>query len=173
MRWIPFIIVLLIFMLVGSSGLMDFISFGDYNIKPALMLVVMVFFAINCETAEAIACSFAIGLAADISSSSMVMGPHTVSFGIIGTAISFLQASVIMKRLIYQSICIFLSGLLAATMAEAMIYNKSGNTLNSFTVIAMTSLYSALIGPFVWFFLKAIIEILVIDPPRYSRKLER
>ena len=169
MRWIPFIVVLLLFMLVASSGLLDFISFGDYNIKPSLMLVVMVFFAINCETAEAIACSFAIGLAADISSSAMVMGPHTVSFGIIGTAISFLQAPIIMKRLIYQAICIFLSGLLAATMAEAMIYNKSGFTLNSFTVIAMTTLYSALIGPFVWMFLKAIFEMLVIDPPRNTR----
>lgn len=160
-------------MLVASSGVLDFVSFGDYNIKPGLMLIVMVFFAVNCETAEAIACSFVIGLAADISSASMVMGPHTVSFGIIGTAISFLQAPVIMKRLIYQATCIFVSGLLAATMAEAMIYNKSGFTLNSFTVIAMTTLYSALIGPFVWMFLRAIFEILVIDPPRYSRKTER
>ncbi|MBW8015700.1 MAG: rod shape-determining protein MreD [Planctomycetes bacterium] len=174
MRWIPFIIVLAVFMLVASSSVLDFISFGDYNIKPELMLIVMVFFAINCETSEAMACSFAIGLAADISSSSMVMGPHTVSFGIIGTAISFLRGQVIMKRLIFQAICIFVSGLLAGTMAEAMIYRKlSGQTLNSFAVIVMTTLYSALIGPLIWLGLKAIFNMLVIEPPHYARQTDR
>jgi rod shape-determining protein MreD len=171
MRWIPFIIVLLFVMLVASSGVLDLISFGDYNIQPSLLLIVMVFFAVNCETAEAIACSFVIGLAADISSSAMVMGPHVVSFGIIGTAISFLEGRIIMKRLIFQVICIFASGLLAATMAEAMIYSKlSGLTLNSFPVILMVTAYSALIGPIVWFFLRAILNLVVINPLNYARK---
>ncbi len=33
------------------------------SIKPSLMLIVMIFFAINCETSEAMLCSFVIGLA--------------------------------------------------------------------------------------------------------------
>jgi rod shape-determining protein MreD len=135
------------------------------------LLIVMVFFAVNCETAEAIACSFVIGLAADISSSAMVMGPHVVSFGIIGTAVSFLEGQIIMKRLVFQVICIFASGLLAATMAEAMIYSKlSGLTLNSFPVILMVTAYSALIGPIVWFLLRAILNLVVINPLNYARK---
>jgi len=174
MKWIPFIIFLTIAMLLASSSLLDYISIGNYNIKPSLMLIVMVFFAINCEPAEAIACSFVIGLAADMSSSAMVMGPHTVSFGIIGTAISFLRGDIIMKRLVYQAICIFASGLLAGTMVEAMIFSKlSGHTLNSFPVIAMTTIYSAVIGPFIWIFFMAIFTMLVIEMPNYTRKKER
>lgn len=170
MRWIPFIIVLLIVMLISSSSLPDIISLSNYNIQPSLLLIVMLFFAVNCEMSNAIACSFIIGLAADICSSSMTMGPYTISFGIVGTAISFLQSPLIMKSLIYQMICIFASGLIIESMAEAMVYSKlSGLTLNSFSVIMMVTLYSALIGPFIWLLFSAIIGFLVIDPPRYAR----
>lgn len=170
MRWTPFIIVLSIVMLIASSGLVDMISLGDYNIQPSLLLIVMLFFAVNCETSEAIACSFVIGLAADICSSSMTMGPYTVSFGIVGTAVSFLQSSLIMKRMIYQMVCIFASSLIIESMAEAMVFSKlSGQTLNSFFVILMVTSYSAVIGPFVWLALKATLGLFVIDPPRYGR----
>lgn len=174
MKWTPFLIFLAVIMLVSSSSLGDFISVGDYNIRPSLMLIVMIFFAINCEIYEAMICSFVIGLAADISSSAMVIGPHTVSFVFVGTAISFLQGPVVMQRLVYQGICILLSGFVAATMTEAMIYKKlSGMTLYSFEVIAMTVLYSALIGPFIWLVLKPVLHIILIEPPSYTRKGER
>ena len=174
MRWIPFIIFLTIVMLIASSSLGDMISLGNNNIQPSLLLIVMVFFAVNCEMAEAIACSFVIGLAADICSSSMVMGPCAVSFGIVGTAISFLQNRVIMRRLIYQAICIFAAGLLTGTMSEAMVFSKlSGQTLNSFSVIMMVTLYSAAIGPFIWLFLSTIFSMLVIELPHFARKDDR
>jgi len=174
MKWGPFIILIAIFMLIASSSLLDFVSFGDFNIKPSIMLIVMLFFAVNCEPAQAIACSFAIGLAADISSTSMAMGPHTVSFGIIGTAISFLQGQLIMKNILYQAISIFAAGLLALTMAEAMIFNKlSGNTLNSFPAILMVTAYSSLVGPFIWMLLKPLIKLVVIEPPNYTRITDR
>lgn len=170
MRWIPFIITILIVMLIASSSIGDFISLGDYSIQPSLLLIVMLFFAVNCETSEAIACSFAIGLAADICSSSMAMGPYTISFGIVGTAVSFLQSPLVMKRILYQMICIFAAGLIIESMAEAMVFSKlSGQTLNSFPVIIMGTLYSALLGPFVWLIFTAILKLLVIDPPRYGR----
>ncbi len=173
MRWIPFIIFLLAVVLIASSSLGDFISVGDYSIQPSLMLIVMVFFAVNCEPSQAIACSFVIGLAADISSASMSMGPYAVSFGIVGTAISFLQSAIIMKRLIYQVICIFAVGLLTGTMAEALTFSKlSGQTANSLSVIAMVALYSAVIGPFIWFFFSAILGALIIEPTRYARKVD-
>ena len=173
MKWIPFIIFISIMTLIGSSGLCDMISVGDYNIQPSLLLIVMVFFAVNCETSEAIACSFAVGLAADISSASMSMGPYCVSFGIVGTAISFLQSSLIMKRLAYQAICILATGLLTGTMVEALTYSKlSGQTANSLSVITMVALYSAVIGPFIWLVFSAILGMLVIEPTRYARKIE-
>lgn len=173
MRWIPFIFFLVIIMLIAASSLGDMISLGDYNIQPSLMLIVMIFFAVNCETSEAMICSFVIGLAADISSASMSMGPHAVTFGIVGTAISFIQSSLIMKRIAYQAICIFATGFLTGTMIEALTYSKlSGQTANSLSVITMVALYSAAIGPFIWFFFSAILGILVNKPTRYARKIE-
>jgi rod shape-determining protein MreD len=173
MRWIPFIVFLAIIVLIASSSLGDMIAVGEYNIQPSLLLIVMVFFAINCETSEAIACSFIIGLAADISSTSMAMGPYTVSFGIVGTAISFVQSALVMKRLIYQMICIFATGLLTGTMVEAMTFSKlSGQTANSLAVIAMVTLYSAIIGPFLWLVFSAIFGMLVVEIPRHARKIE-
>lgn len=174
MRWIRFLIVLLIVTLINASNLLDAISIGSLSIKPDLLLILLVFFAINCETSEAIISSFAIGFAADISGAAMAMGPYMISFGIFGTVISFFRRSVIMEKLIYQGISILIMGLIAIVTAEAMIFSKlSGYTANSFKVIAMISLYSALTGPFIWFVFSAIFELLLANQPHFGRNSER
>ena len=69
---------------IGASEVMDVISVTDQNIKPNLLLILLVYFAISCDSYDAIICSFAIGLAADITGT--LIGPYFLSFGIIGTA---------------------------------------------------------------------------------------
>ena len=167
MRWIWFFIILFIVTLVNASTLMDAAAIGSLNIKPDLLLIMLVFFAINCETSDAILCSFAIGFAADISGSSMTMGPHIISFGIMGSALSFLRRSVIMRNLIYQGLCIFIVGLVSGMMAEGMIYSKlSGYSANSFITVALSSIYSAIIGPVIWLGFTAMFRLLVPNQPK-------
>lgn len=166
MRWIFFYIVLLLVTLANASTLLDATAIGALNTKPDLLLIILVFFAINCETSDAIICSFAIGFAADISSSSMTMGPCIISYGILGSALSFLRRSVIMDKFIYQIFCIFIVGLVGGMMVEGMIYSKlDGYTANSVTAVAMSALYSALVGPVIWIGFTAIFDLLVPNQP--------
>ena len=174
MRWIRFLFLLTIVTLINASSLLDLVSIGAFNIKPDLLLILMVFFAINCNTKDAILSCFAIGAAADISSTAMTVGPGIISFVIFGGAVSFLQRSVIMSRFIFQVISIFLVGLLTGVMTQVLVFTKlSGYTYNSIAVIAMVGVYSALIGPFVWLFLSKIFNQFVDVQPLFGRSTEK
>jgi rod shape-determining protein MreD len=80
MRWFRFSLFVIAVTLI-QAGLVDIISL--VNVRPDLLLILLVFFAIYCDTTEAIISSFAIGFAADIIGSAM--GPQMISFGLFGT----------------------------------------------------------------------------------------
>ena len=113
MRWLRFLIVLLICTLLNAGNLLNTVSVSSFNIRPDLLLILLVFVAINCETSDAIIASFIVGFAADISGSAI--GPFTVGFGVVGLMISQLRKVVIMKRMVHQAAAIFVIGLIAGT----------------------------------------------------------
>ncbi len=144
MRWLRFGVFILIAAILQASVL------AGLNIKPDLLLVLLVFFAVYCNTAEAIITSFAIGFVADIIGSAM--GPYTVSFGLFGTLLAYLHRAVAIRKMPYQSAAIFITCLLAGTLAYLLTFLKGTSAVHSVhgAVIFWTSLYSAIVGPFLF-----------------------
>ena len=149
MKWIRFIILLLVLTLMNVHSLMDYIAIGSLDIKPDLLLILLVFVSINCNPYDTLIAGFAIGFASDISGEAM--GPATLMYGLFAGAISFIRQVVIMKRAVHQGLAVFIVGVLSGFMIELMTLLKTGECVSSvFKVVTMTALYSAVAAPFVW-----------------------
>lgn len=148
MRWFRFAVFILTVTVLQAS-LLDIIAVTDLNIKPDLLLILLVFFAIYSNTSEAIITSFTIGFAADIIGPEM--GPQIIGFGLFGTALAYLHRVIAIKKMAYQSAAIFITGFLAGTVAQLLALLKGQSAVSDvYTVIAGTSLYSAIVGPFLF-----------------------
>ena len=148
MRWLRFAVFILIVTVLQAS-LLNIIAVTDLNIKPDLLLILLVFFAIYCNTSEAIITSFTIGFAADIIGPEM--GPQIISFGLFGTALAYLHRVIAIRKMSYQSAAIFITGFLAGGVVYLLTYLKGQPTGSGiYAVLFGTSLYSALVGPFLF-----------------------
>ena len=151
MRWFRFAVFICLATVLQAS-LVDIIAV--INTKPDLLLILLVFFATHCNTSEAIVTSFTIGFAADIIGPAM--GPQTISFGLFGTALVYLHHVIAIEKMPYQSLVIFITGLLAGALANLLIFLKltflEGEPTAQiiYAVLLGTSIYSALIGPFLF-----------------------
>jgi len=140
MRWLRFAGVLCL-AAVLQAGLLAHLS-----IKPDLLLILLVFFAVYSRTSDAIITSFATGFAADIIG--FTMGPQIISFGLFGTALAHLHRVVNIRKISYQVPAIFVTGFLAGCLANLLTLFKGEQApANIYSVLFATSLFSALIGP--------------------------
>ncbi len=168
MRWVRFSILLLVCTLLNAGNLLNSISLSSFNIRPDLLLVLLVFLSINCETTDAVIASFIIGFAADISGTAI--GPYTISFGLIGSVISQMHKVVIMKRMVHQATAIFVTGIITGVLGRFLTFFKTGETAsNVYVVVFGSCLYSALVGPVIWGGLSAISGWLGVRKQRYGR----
>jgi rod shape-determining protein MreD len=146
MRWLRFAVLILI-VTVLQAEMVNILAVTRWDFKPDLLLILLVFFAIYCNTSEAIVTSFTIGFAADIIGPAM--GAQTLSFGLFGTLLAYLHRVISIKKIPYQSAAIFMTGLLAGTLAYFLSLLKGQPApSNVYGVIFGTSLYSGLVGPF-------------------------
>jgi len=146
MRWFRFAVFISL-ATVLQAGLVDIIAIE--NIKPDLLLILLVFFAIYCNTSEAIITSFTIGFAADIIGSAM--GPRIISFGLFGTLLAYLRRVIAIRKMPYQSAVIFITSFLAGVLAHFLTFLKGQPTPpNMCAALFGTSLYSSLVGPFLF-----------------------
>ena len=148
MKWLRFAFLLLAAAVIQSSALISVISLTDMHIKPDILLILMVYFAINCDSYDVIITSFAIGFAADITGT--LIGPHIISFGIAGTALSYIRKVILLKYTRQQAMTIFVAGiltyLLAIILVKLKLSSATGDLFRAFAV----SVYSAIL----WFLLK-------------------
>jgi rod shape-determining protein MreD len=150
MRWLRFAVFVLIVTVLQASLLLDIIAVTTLNIKPNLLLILLVFFAIHCNTTDAIIISFVIGFAADISIGP-AMGSQTISFGLFGTALAYLTRIISVKKYPYQALAIFMTASLVGTLVHFLSLLKGQAVVsNIFTTIMGTALYSAVVGPFLF-----------------------
>jgi rod shape-determining protein MreD len=91
---------------------------GRWDNKPDLLLVVLVFSAIYFNTSDAVISSFSIGFAADLIGSPLPMGPHMISFGVFGTLLAYLHRVIAIRRMPYQAMAIFVTGLLVGVVTD-------------------------------------------------------
>ncbi len=171
-RWIRFFVFLLLATLLNAGNILNVISVSSLHIKPDLLLITLVFFAINIATTDAIAASFVIGFAADISSGTM--GPCMITFGVVGSFISQLQRVVVMKRMIHQAAAIFVIALVAGGMVQLLSSFKTDEAMsNVYRMILGGAAYSAVAGPLVWMFLSRMALWLGAQPRGRSRLSHR
>jgi len=143
MRWFRFAVLLSLVTVLQASVL------ASLNIRPDLPLILLVFFAIYCNTHDAIITSFTIGFAADIIG--YTMGPQIISFGILGTSLAYLHRLIVIRKMPYQALAIFVTGLLAGALTYILTFLKGQPTAaNLYAVLFGTPLYSAIAGPFLF-----------------------
>jgi rod shape-determining protein MreD len=148
MKWVRFTFLILGAAVIQSSALMDIVSLTDMHIKPDILLVLLIYFAINCESYDVIITSFAIGLAADITSTQI--GPCFLSFGIIGTALSHIKKVILLKHTRQQALTIIAAGILVYSIAVILAKFRVPSTTGGLFKIFAISVYSGIL----WFLIR-------------------
>jgi len=148
MHWFRFAILVIVTAIL-QSGIVDLFAIGTVDVKPQLLLILLVFFAIYCNRFEAIIASFVIGFCADIIVPTM--GPYTLSFGIFGTLMAYLNSVISVRKMLYQFFAILIIGVLTGLSAYFFSSLKGLSIASGIqSVIFYRSLYSGVIGPFVF-----------------------
>jgi rod shape-determining protein MreD len=147
MKW-PRAAMLIGFVAVVQAGLMNLASVTSLNIKPDLLLALMVFFAVSSAGRDAIVISFAIGFAADVIAIGQPMGPRTISFGLIGTMLTHVHNVLVIRKIPHQVVAVFFSGLLAFSISNFLTFLANHSVVtHAYTVVLGTSLYSSIAAP--------------------------
>ncbi len=151
MRWLRFAVLVLVAAILQTT-FMDMIWILDANIKPDLLLILLVFFAVRCDPTDAVIASFVLGFAADLASPTAgFMGPRIISFGVFGTLLNDLHNMIAIHRLPYQGAAIFLMGIVTAVASHLLSYLRADPAAFS---IARQCFWqpalSAAIGPFLF-----------------------
>jgi len=143
MRWFRFAVLICLVTVLQASLL------AHLKYKPDLLLILLVFFAIYSNISEAIITSFVIGFAADIIGSSI--GPQIISFGLFGTLLAYLHRIITIRKMPYQSLAIFTIGFLAGALRYLLTFLIGEPTAPEiYIVLFVTSVYSCLVGPFLF-----------------------
>lgn len=151
MRWLRFLGFLFVVTVINASNLRDMVSVSSLSAGPDILLIFMVYFAASCSRPDTILVSFLIGFAVDVSSVTMLIGPYTISYCLLGGLLSLFHKGAIRKRMIYQAIAIFGVGIIGGILAELLTFAKSGSMpADTINVVFLTALYSAVVGPFIW-----------------------
>ncbi len=153
MRWPRFAVLVLVTTLVQASWI-DAIAVTRLNLTPDLLLIAMVFFAIRCDVTEAIISSFVLGFAADIVAMSFGLGPRIISFGLFGTGLAYLHRVIAIRKIPQEALAIFLTGLCTGGLGFLLaLVAGQATKLAGFDVLLGTSIYSAVVGPFLFLLL--------------------
>lgn len=148
MRWVRFAVLIVVAAILQIS-LIDIIAVTTAEIKPDLLLILLVFFAIYSNPTDAIITSFATGFVADLVGSAM--GPQMISFGIFGTLLAELNRVISIRTIPYQALAIFVTGIMTAATAWFLMFLKAEPTvLNVYVELLWKPLYSAIAGPFLF-----------------------
>ncbi|MFC1737522.1 rod shape-determining protein MreD [Planctomycetota bacterium] len=149
MGWVRFAVLILVACLL-QAGMLGILAVTTLNVKPDLLLILLVFFAVYSNTKDAIITSFVIGFTADVIGTA-AMGPKMLSFGLIGTLLANLTQLVAVKKMPHQAVVIFLTALLTGILAQLLSSLKGQPAAaNIYTTLFGMSLYSAIIGPFLF-----------------------
>lgn len=142
MRWIPFTILLLAFMILQAS-FMQSLAFAHGQIQPNLLLVLLAYVALYAEPQELVSASFLTGLGADIAG--VTMGPYTLAFGLVGMLLGELRRFIIVNKWSYQAVAIVTAGILVGILVNVLLRIKGqpGDQVSW----GWVSLYSGLLGP--------------------------
>jgi rod shape-determining protein MreD len=154
MRWFRFAVLVLAASIL-QTGLIRVLALPPSrpDIKPDLLLILLVFFALRAGPTSAIIASFALGFAADLSNPilSRLMGPRIISFGLFGALLADLSNTFSLQRWLHQTVAIFLTGSLTAGLSYLLTLLRAETVGTNLTAALLWQpLYSAILGPFLF-----------------------
>jgi len=151
MRWLRFAALVLVATILQTS-FVGVIHIWEPDIKPNLLLILLVFFAIYSGPQDAVIASFSIGFAADLSSPVReLMGPQIISYGVLGTLLSDVHGIISIRRMPHQAIAIFVAGVLTALLSYLLTFFRAESVATRLSAeLLWQPLYSAVIGPFLF-----------------------
>lgn len=149
MRWLRFAVLIVIATVLQTSFL-GVVWVGSPDIRPNLLLILLVFFAVRCKANDAVITSFTIGFAADLASPTAgFMGPQIISFGLFGTLLSNLHNVISIRRLPYQGLAIFAMGLVTAILSHVLAQLRADPVpMHMARELFWQPVLSAFLGPF-------------------------
>jgi cell shape-determining protein MreD len=149
MRWAWFILLTILAALLEAGNLLNWIAFGYGQVRPSVLLVLLIFTALQAELPEAVALSFLLGFAADLSGT--VMGPQTVCWGLAGSLLCRMQGLLNIRSWVYRMAVVLVVSLIlmAASHGLAVLKTEQAGTL-PFRILLGRALYTAAVVPLLW-----------------------
>ncbi|OHB56907.1 MAG: rod shape-determining protein MreD [Planctomycetes bacterium RBG_13_44_8b] len=152
MKWPRFAFLVVLVAVLQASAVMNLVSLTNMRIKPDILLLLLVYFAVSCDSFDAIITSFSLGFAADITG--MVLGPHIISYGLVGMLLAHIRKVILLKDTRQQALTILVTGVVTEVIALMLTYLKAPELARTglFEVFAVAA-YSAIS----WFLLKWLV----------------
>lgn len=149
MKWISFIITVLVITLINAGSAIELISISSLEIRPDLLIAVLAFFAYAFNRRDSIIVAFMVGFMADISGATM--GPFMIAFGVIGVCLSSVRDVLLMDRRRNRVVAIFVMSFLIMIIVDILTGIKTGQHITKPLIsIPLCSLYTAIVGSFLW-----------------------
>ncbi|MBN2563254.1 MAG: rod shape-determining protein MreD [Phycisphaerae bacterium] len=143
MHWIAFVILLLVVTVLQES-VAPFIAV--HTIRPDLMVILAVHYALAARTYDALLACWFIGLVIDLTSSSFAVGPnvglYALSFGLVGLVIVRLRDLTFRESIVTQLFFTFAAKVIVSLLAGVyMLYVV--HAPSRFGEILLTGIYAA------------------------------
>lgn len=154
MRWLRFTVLILVAAILQTS-VVSLLGLTTAHIRPNLLLILLVYFAVHAPGPYGILTSFTIGLGADLIGSGM--GPLMVSFGLTGSLITELRKLIVLRGILNQIIVVLSAGIVSGLLSLPL-YAVKGCPLPTgrWQLILWEPLYSALLAPMLFWMIKFI-----------------
>jgi len=157
MHWIRFAILILATMVLQAS-LGDAMAVTSRDVRPNLLLAVMVYFAVYGLPADAVVTSFVVGLACDLIG--WTVGPQMISFGLCGTVLSTVRRYIQIRKVPYQAIVILAAGAISSGLSRVLSQAKGVPVPEDIlSHVLLGPLYSAVLGPMVFIPLEWLMQL--------------
>jgi rod shape-determining protein MreD len=160
MRWISFVI-LLLFVTVLQASVAPFVAV--HTIRPDLMIILAVHYALAARGSDAVLAAYFIGLAIDLTSLGFAgdanVGLHALAFGLIATAIVKLRDLTFRESVVTQFLFTFAAKLLLSLMIGVYllyVLKLEFGWREIITVGAYTAAYTAVLAPYGYWFLRGL-----------------
>ena len=168
MRWLVFMIALLIATLLEAGNLLNLFAIGGWTIRPSILITLLVYYALICRPSDAISCAFIIGLAADLAMG--LLGPHMICYGIVGLLLNSMSQMLTMKRTLHKVLFVFLAFIITETGSYWLAVLKTHEGQSDFySSMFLVGLYSAVICPLIWSALSSVSGLSQINPSKSRR----
>ncbi|MHC4988840.1 MAG: rod shape-determining protein MreD [Planctomycetota bacterium] len=155
MRWLAFIVILLIATLLEAGNLLNVFAIGGWMIRPSILITLLVYYSFSSRSREAVICAFAIGFAADLTAP--VMGPHMICFGLLGILLNQSAQVILARRAVHKAMIIFAVYFVTETFSHWLGLLKGIPAQNNYySILFFTAVYSAVISPVIWSILSAM-----------------